>query len=216
MTGTALDDLIDRIEDHARGLGFAAVGIAAPDPSGHMDAYRAWIASGRHADMDDLARGDAIARRAEPGERDDFEPRALVVVTHPYAAADPEGVPDDPSVGVLARYVRGRDDHNVLRKRPASFWRPSTPTCVVSGSRTGAQRTPRAGSRAGCSGDAGPVLERGLAQRAGLGGWSEEAVFRGPATPRYDQSPGDLGLERPWATSPRASSCPTTPTTRAG
>jgi len=170
-------DLLRRISDRARELGFASVGVAAPEPSGHYEAYVEWIRSGRHAGMEYLERDDALARRALPAAVEGLDVRSLVVVTHPYAAADPLGVPDDPSVAVIARYARGRDYHNVLRKRLERLLAE-----VDAGARA-------LGLAPGVSGrafvDAGPVLERELARRAGLGWFGRNTMLIDPVRGSY-------------------------------
>ena len=178
--------IVDALRAHARALGFESLGIAAPDPSEHIDTYRSWIESGRHADMDYLARPDAIERRGRPGTRngtsDPFPVRSLVVVTHPYAGADPEGVPDDPSVGVVARYARGRDYHNVLRKRLGRLLARLDETVRASGDDPGPSA---AGVRGHAFVDAGPVLERELARRAGLGWFGRNTMLIDPTSGSY-------------------------------
>ncbi len=177
MTSPSVADLVTEIRGEAAALGFAAVGVAAPDPSGHIAAYRSWVGSGRHADMEYLARDDAMDRRANPGWREGFCPSSLVVVAHPYGAADPDGVPGDPSIGVIARYARGRDYHNVLRKRLGTLL-----DSIDAAAR-------RLGVADGVEGhvfvDAGPVLERELAQRAGLGWFGRNTMLIDPARGSY-------------------------------
>jgi len=164
-------------------MGFQAIGVAAPDPSEHLGTYRRWVDSGRHGAMDYLARPESIARRADPGAAaarggsDRFEVRSLIVVAHPYGGADPEGVPDDPAVGVVARYARGRDYHNVLRKRLERLLRDLDDEAR----RTGAATSVRGSVYV----DAGPVLERELAQRAGLGWFGRNTMLIDPARGSY-------------------------------
>ncbi len=76
--------------------------------------------------------------------------RSVLALAAPYARTDgPEG----PSPGVVARYARGRDYHNVLGKRARKL----------------AQLLRDEGHAARVSVDSVPVLERAWAQRAGLG-----------------------------------------------
>ncbi|MCJ7824872.1 MAG: hypothetical protein MUP44_08235, partial [Anaerolineales bacterium] len=51
------------IKRRALQLGFSLVGITTADPPPHLDAYRDWVKTDRHAGMAYLAREDAIAKR---------------------------------------------------------------------------------------------------------------------------------------------------------
>ncbi|HEX8671718.1 MAG TPA: QueG-associated DUF1730 domain-containing protein, partial [Longimicrobium sp.] len=145
-------ELTDRIRARALELGFEAVGVAPVQPSGHAQAYGEWLAEGMHGEMAYLAREDAVAKRADPAV---LVPgaRSAVVVAIGYHGED-DGEPD-PSRGIVARYARNDDYHELLKDRLIALqeW-------------ANAELTPL-GGRAYV--DAGPVLERELASRAGLG-----------------------------------------------
>ncbi len=186
-------DLVAPLRARAKDMGFRAIGVAEPGPSEHIETYREWIASGRHGDMEYLARAESIARRADPGappstadqtrssregrSADAFDVRSLIVVAHPYAAVDPDGVPDDPAVGVIARYARGRDYHNVLRKRLQRLLRWLDDEARRQGV--------AASVRGAVHVDAGPVLERELAQRAGIGWFGRNTMLIDPSRGSY-------------------------------
>ncbi len=114
--GVGADSLAEAVKERARELGFGWVGIASPGPSDHTTFYRRWLDEGRHGEMGYLAREDAVERRADlRGTL--TEVCLVVVVAHPYFVEDREEVPDDASVGVIARYARGRDYHKVVKKK---------------------------------------------------------------------------------------------------
>ncbi|MCA9739007.1 MAG: tRNA epoxyqueuosine(34) reductase QueG [Gemmatimonadetes bacterium] len=148
-----------RIEDaiiaEARALGFAAAGIADVRPSDHRDAYERWIAAGHHGEMGYLAREDARARRYDL-TRTLEGVRAAVVVAHDYGDPDREAEPAGPDRGVIARYARGRDYHKVVppRLKRLHRWIEARVGHAVPGR---------------VYVDTGPLLERELALRAGLG-----------------------------------------------
>jgi epoxyqueuosine reductase len=161
----------DRIKERARELGFGPVGVTHPRPSDHDDFYRAWLAAGLHGEMRYLERDDAVRRRADlletmPGAR------SVVVVAHPYFVEDAPGVPEDPSVGVIARYARGRDYHKVVKGKLLELlrWIRSEVDSGVEG-------------RAYV--DTGPLLERELAQRAGLGWFGRNTMLIDPRQGSY-------------------------------
>ena len=163
--------LAAEIGEQARHLGFDLVGVASVEPSRHMDLYRAWIEDEAHGDMGYLSRADAVARRADL-EQTLPSLRSAVVVGHDYFQEDPTGVPDDPARAVVARYARGRDYHNVVKKRLLKLhrWIESRAAGPVVG-------------RAYV--DTGPILERELAMRAGLGWFGKNTMLLNPKRGSY-------------------------------
>ncbi|SVB45158.1 uncharacterized protein METZ01_LOCUS198012, partial [marine metagenome] len=79
------------IEQESGELGFDLFGVAAVDPSAHLDFYRAWIKDGAQGEMAYLARTDAIARRGDL-RRTLPSARSAIVVGHEYYQEDPLGV----------------------------------------------------------------------------------------------------------------------------
>ncbi len=144
--------LARRVKQEALRLGFDLAGITTPDPPPHWPAYQNWLAMGRHASMKYLE----DPRRADP--RLVFpECKSIIVVALRYA--DPKSAapsPADAPTGRVAAYAWGRDYHLVLPEKLAAlvhFIERETASPVPHRIYT----------------DTGPVLERDLAQRAGLG-----------------------------------------------
>lgn len=170
-TGVRRMTLASQIETRARGQGFELVGVASVEPSTHMDLYRAWIAEGAHGDMSYLSRQDAVDRRADLRHTEPSV-KTAIVVGHDYYQEDGAGVPEDPSKAVVARYARGRDYHKVVKKRLLSLhkWieflvaRPVVGRVYV---------------------DTGPILERELALRAGLGWFGKNTMLINPQRGSY-------------------------------
>jgi epoxyqueuosine reductase len=138
--------------------GFPLVSFTRPEPPEHFPVYRGWIEAGLHAGMAYLAEARALERRADPGL---ILPEAatIVVLALPYdnpASAPPP--PHDQPRGRVAAYAWGADYHHVIPPRLAAALD---------------QIERLLGARPAARGytDTGPILERGLAQRAGLG-WS--------------------------------------------
>ncbi|CAN5690611.1 tRNA epoxyqueuosine(34) reductase QueG [soil metagenome] len=154
----------------AREAGFDLVGVAPVHPSEHGAFLDAWLAASHHGSMQYLARPDAVARRKDPALTLEGA-RSALVVGHGHFQEDPPGVPDDASRGVIARYARGRDYHKVVTRglkevargleaafREAGAAPPEWRICV----------------------DTAPVLERELAQRAGLGWFGRNTMLIHP------------------------------------
>ncbi len=136
------------IKARAQELGFVACGITHPGPSRYGDYLDRWLAKGYAGTMRYLHR--QAARRKEP-QRIAPEARSVVVVLDNYYSADS---PTEGSPPRIAKYARGEDYHRVTGTRLGllgNFLREQ-------GARLSHSFT-----------DAGPVPERELAQRAGLG-----------------------------------------------
>lgn len=161
-----------RIRQRARELGFASAGIAPVGPSAHGDAYRRWIDAGMHGEMAYLARPDAVEKRADPAVLV-AGARSTVVVSANYHPPEDDGAQpsDDPSRAVFARYARNDDYHDLLKERLIGLqdW-------------INAELLPVTG-RAYV--DTGAVLERELAQRAGLGWAGRNTMLIQPGRGSY-------------------------------
>ena len=163
--------LTSAVRAHARELGFDMVGITHPEPSHHIPLLRRWLEEGFHGHMSYLAREDAVWRRGDlRGTME--EVRSVVVVAHGHYLEDPAGVPEERSRGVIARYARGRDYHK-----------------VVEGKLRGLLERIRREMECGVGGrayvDTGPILERELGRRAGLGWFGKNTMLLHPRRGSY-------------------------------
>ena len=126
----------------------------------HEPAWREWVASGRHAGLSYMSRDPA--GRADP-TRDNPWARSVLVFAQRYTdgwglrVEIPwgESGSDQPWTDGVARYARGFDYHDVLRRDISS---------VIA-----ALKRELPGLRAHPAVDTGPYLERELAWLAGLG-----------------------------------------------
>jgi epoxyqueuosine reductase len=155
-------EVVERTRDvrtAARALGFDAVAIARADAplEADYDRYRAFLAEEMQGEMGYLADFADVRRRLDTGAILEGA-RSVVCLARRYqrAAADEE---QDPVLARrIARYARGRDYHNVVRKK----LRKLAATLRALG-------TADAPARARPMCDDVPVLERAWAARAGLG-----------------------------------------------
>ncbi len=164
-------ELAGLLRELARAEGFDLAGVCAAHPSEHADFLEEWVEGGRHGEMEYLARRDALERRREP-RRSLPGARSLLVVGHNYHQPDPPGVPEDPARGVIARYARGRDYHRVVKKGLQRVHR-----------RLEEEVAHPVGARAYV--DTGPLLERELGRRAGLGWFGRNTMLLHPRTGSY-------------------------------
>lgn len=140
--------------EQARLMGFELAGIAAATPAETRAAYLEWVEAGRHGEMHYLARDPE--RRSDPS-RVWPEVGSVLVVGINYHTWEPgRAEAADPLRGQVARYALGDDYHDVIadKLRALLAWAQE---------RFGADVQGRAYV------DAGPLLERDLAARAGLG-----------------------------------------------
>jgi epoxyqueuosine reductase len=146
---------LDRVvRERATELGFRAVGVASAAEPATEDfrRYEAFVDAGMHGQMAYLARAREARRRLDT---DAILEGAKSVI----CVADGYGAPDDgeeSGVGrLIARYARGRDYHNHMRKRLRKL------AAFVRTLESGAQARPMC--------DDAPLLEKAWAARAGIG-----------------------------------------------
>ena len=150
-------DLKQTIKEKARQLGFVLAGVTTPDPPPHYSTFENWLAHGHHGNMDYLATERSRLRRADPRQILP-ECRSILVLATPYsppvhAGDSGEALGDR---GKIAAYARGDDYHDVLpprMKELVQFIEEQAGQPVKNRWYT----------------DTGPLLERDLAQRAGIG-----------------------------------------------
>jgi epoxyqueuosine reductase len=170
----------EAIKAEAHRLGFALAGITTPDPPPHIPAYESWLEAGRHGEMGYLAAEDARHARANPRQ---ILPacRSILVLGMRYAANPlkettssnaPGALPGDEPGGRIASYAWGDDYHEILPARLrslVSFIEDAVGSAVPNRWYT----------------DAGPILERDLAQRAGLGWIGKNTCLINPRQGSY-------------------------------
>jgi epoxyqueuosine reductase len=139
------------------GLGFDLVGIARLGPVETAAAFDEWIAQGYAGEMHYLNRGAAKRRDSRlpaPGTV------SAIVVAMNYGGREPSGP--------IARYARGDDYHDVIRRKLDDLhgWLNAAAPRAVRGK---------------AYVDTGPLLERDLARRAGLGWFGKNTNLIHPA-----------------------------------
>ncbi|KXS53888.1 MAG: Fe-S electron transport protein [Marinobacter sp. T13-3] len=153
-TQTALADMPGRIRQWAKDLGFADAGITRADTGPHAERLQQWLKAGYHGQMGYMA--DHGDKRYTPDSLVPGTARVISVRLDYLPAPDnPKHTLQNREKAYITRYALGRDYHKLMRKRLATLakWIDE----AVSGYDYRAFV------------DSAPVLERGLAQRAGLG-----------------------------------------------
>ncbi len=151
----AMARLAGQIKQWGRELGFQQVGICDTDLARAEREHLQWLARGFHGEMDYMARHGLKRSRPQwlvPGTRRVISVR---MDYFPPNARPAWEVLQDPSLAYVSRYALGRDYHKVLRKRLQKLAEKIR------------QHIGDFGYRAFV--DSAPVLEKPLAQKAGLG-----------------------------------------------
>ena len=144
--------LTDEIAAEARALGFADFGVARPAIGPAGERLREWVAAGSHGEMAWMA--DRIDWRADPATLWS-QARSVILLADSYAPdADPLEVLRRPDRAAISVYAQGKDYHDTVKKRLK---------------RLGRWLIGRAGGEIKVFVDTAPVMEKPLAQAAGLG-----------------------------------------------
>jgi epoxyqueuosine reductase len=169
-------NLTQAIKAEARRLGFELAGVTTPDPPLHVDVFERWLAAGRQGEMAYLESERSRQRRADPRQILP-ECRSILVLAARYPTPSPLP-PASLNFGrgggdaEVAAYAWGADYHDVLAERlralvefiEAQVGRPVPNRWYT---------------------DTGPILERELAQRAGLGWIGKNTCLINPQLGSY-------------------------------
>ena len=144
--------LREQIKAEATALGFDLVGITSAESLAHGGRLRAWVAQGFAGEMGYMSRD--VEKRVDPS-RVWPEARSIIVLGMNYytSFATPDA---PPGRGWIARYAWGQDYHTVLGEKLKAL------VAFI-------QDVEGADVQARWYVDTGPILERELAWRAGLG-----------------------------------------------
>ena len=157
--------------DHARALGFHRVGIVPVEPPRRYREYERWLADHHHAGMAYMAAAEHRRARADVRELLPTA-RSVIVVALAYDHREPSATSDSELRGFVARYARGTDYHIVVRRKLFEL-----------AERIG-QLAGRPVAARPCV-DSAPVLERELAERAGIGFVAKNTMLIAPGIGSY-------------------------------
>ena len=164
--GDERERLTASIRGRARSLGFGLFGVTPAEPLPGSDFYARWVALGYAGEMEYLRRNRE--KRADPRLLVPGAVSVICVGMNYYPGPQEEtaaGGPDSPGLrGRISAYARGDDYHELVKKRLAELWRFIEEE---------AGRPVRGRWYV----DTAPVLERELAQRAGLGWWGKNTCL---------------------------------------
>ena len=155
LSAAQLNQLAEKITDFAAELGFQQAGICDTDLSAYTPGFLQWLENNFHGEMDYMARHGSLRYRPE-----ELLPGTLRIISLrmdylPPSAAGMLEVLKNPDKGFISRYALGRDYHKLIRKRLQQLAQKIQ------------QEIGEFGYRAFT--DSAPILERPLAEKAGLG-----------------------------------------------
>jgi epoxyqueuosine reductase len=147
--------LAENIKQWGNDLGFQQVGIADTDLASAEDHLMTWLEDGFHGEMAYMERHGS--KRSRPAE---LLPGTLRVISVrmdylPESSAVMHDTLEDPQQAYVSRYALGRDYHKVLRARLQRLVKRIATEVDSVGFRVFV--------------DSAPVLEKALAEKAGLG-----------------------------------------------
>lgn len=167
MNGSGAVISTETIKAEAVRLGFVFAGVASPHvPPGPLNIYQHWLEDGCHAGMEYLSTDRARNCRADPSQLME-DVRSIIVVavqTLPFPSSEHNAVSLS---GQIAAYASGADYHEWMPPRLDQL------ACAV-------ERMIGRPIRQRRYTDTGPLLERSLAQQAGLGWIGKNACLIHP------------------------------------
>jgi epoxyqueuosine reductase len=150
----SMADLARQLKRWSKELGFQQLGIADTELTTAEQRLNRWLANDMHGEMEYMARHGS--KRSRPGE---LIPGTLRVISvrmdYLPQASEPWNVIGNPELGYVARYALGRDYHKLMRKRLQKLADRLQAAAIQCNYRVFV--------------DSAPVLEKPLAQQAGLG-----------------------------------------------
>ena len=156
MTSSLINyrELADKIKSWGEELGFSQLGISDIDLKTHEAPLARWLENDYHGNMDYMARHGMM--RARP---DELVPGTIRVISVrlDYLPQDAKfsAILNDKNKAYISRYALGRDYHKLMRKRLQQLGKMIESHCEDFNYRPFV--------------DSAPVLERPLAEKAGLG-----------------------------------------------
>jgi epoxyqueuosine reductase len=159
-----LQELKARLLARAKDLGFTLAGVTTPDPPESFARFESWIEEGEFAGMDWMASEKSLSRRRDPRQ---ILPvcQSILMLGIPYLSSGPE-------MGGIAAYALGDDYHDLLPPKLEELSRYLNDLT-------------REEIPARWYTDTGPVLERDLARRAGLGWIGKNSMLINPDVGSY-------------------------------
>lgn len=155
------NNLKQAIKEKARQLGFILAGVTSSEPLENFNIFQDWLNKNHHGDMNYLSTERSLTRRADPKQILP-ECKSIFVLAIPYTPINNKN-----SDLQIASYALGDDYHDILPQKLKAI--------VEFIEEQLGQKIPNRYYT-----DSGPILERELAQRAGLGWIGKNSMLINP------------------------------------
>lgn len=154
--------LAEDIRDKARSLGFQQMGITDTNLKEHIDHYQNWLNKGYHGELDYMEKHGS--KRWMPDELIPGTLRVLSLRMDYFSdELDPNAILASDNKAYISRYSLGRDYHKLIRNRLSKLIKFIQESAQNHHFRAFV--------------DSAPVLERALAQKAGLGWFGKNTMI---------------------------------------
>jgi len=147
--------LLDKIQQWAYELGFQQLAITDIDLSQHETRLLEWLDKQYHGEMDYMARHGTKRSRPEELEKGTLRVISVRMDYFPPEAHSIQKTLKNHKLGFISRYALGRDYHKIIRKRLQALVNKIQQEIGEFGFRVFT--------------DSAPILEKALAEKAGLG-----------------------------------------------
>lgn len=150
--------ILEKLRSESEALGFHALGVTAVPIELRSEYYEQWIAAGKHGSMGWMERNND--RRLHPDRLlPEAEAKSIIVLALNYYQPEPER-------GYrIAKYALGDDYHNFMLRRLKRL-------CRILREEYGGEQRPYV--------DTGPLLEKPIAESAGLGWQGKSTILIEP------------------------------------
>jgi epoxyqueuosine reductase len=161
LTPSYPEKLVAELKARAAALGFDSFGIAPADARPDLPAkLDAALAAGWHGEMDWMA--ETAARRGQPQNMWP-EAKSVIVLGINYGPeSDPLAILDEKSLGTISVYARNRDYHEIIKGKLKEL---------------AGLLARRSGAEVKVFVDTAPLMEKPLAEAAGLGWQGKHSVL---------------------------------------
>ncbi|EKD78250.1 MAG: hypothetical protein ACD_41C00384G0005 [uncultured bacterium] len=162
-------NLVHYAKEH---LGFTQIGVLPVSPATTFPYFTDWVDHRYAADMDWMHTDGRKEKRASV-DQVLSDAKSVITLAYTYRTEDlPPEILNDPARGIFARYTWGRDYHQVIKRKLLD---------LIHHLETELGTTIQARAYV----DTGPILERELAERAGIGFTGNNSMLISPLFGSY-------------------------------
>ncbi len=150
----SLQEIADLIKQRGKTLGFQDIRITSTDVSKHSEHLKNWLAQKLHGEMSWMENHRELREHPEQLQEGTIR---IISVRLDYMQNQDQAfeILDAPNKAYISRYALGRDYHKLMRKRLTQLGKEVSELAENHGFRAFV--------------DSAPVLERGIAENAGMG-----------------------------------------------